>query len=160
MILESSTDHMRNAVSTHHHQWEMSGPEIAATITAKVCTYWNMQNAEEDKVRLQQEKRLRVLAKATPSYPPAGPALLHTYFQHNLLLSHSTPLCPSRTAPSPTGKTPDVAPVLVPTPVSPTALLGAASEKLQSLEAATQILTKEVESAAWNDAWRANTVDC
>jgi hypothetical protein len=29
------------------------------------------------------------------------------------------------------------------------------------LEAAAQILTKEViKSAAWNDVWRANTVDC
>jgi mediator of RNA polymerase II transcription subunit 13 len=49
----------------------------------------------------------------------------------------------------------------VPTPVSPAALLGATSEKSKSLEAAAQILAKEVvESAAWNDAWRANAVDC
>jgi hypothetical protein len=161
MILELSIDHMRNAMSARHHQWEMSGPEIAATITAKVCTYWDMQNMEEDKVRLQQEKRLRVLAKAIPSYPLAGPALLHTHFQYNLLLSHSTPLRPLCTAPSPTRKTPDAAPVLVPTPVSPTVLLGTASEKLKSLEAAAQILAKEViESVVWNDAWHANIVDC
>ena len=96
-----------------------------------------------------------------PSYLPVGPALLHTHFQHNLLLSHSTPLRPSRTAPSPSGQTPGAAPVSVPTPVSPAALLGAASEKSKSLEAAAQILAKEVvESAAWNDAWRANAVDC
>jgi mediator of RNA polymerase II transcription subunit 13 len=45
--------------------------------------------------------------------------------------------------------------------VSPAALLGAASEKSKSLEAAAQILAKEVvESATWNDAWRANAVDC
>jgi len=45
--------------------------------------------------------------------------------------------------------------------VSPAALLGAASEKSKSLEAAAQILAKEVvESAAWNDAWLANAVDC
>jgi hypothetical protein len=37
--------------------------------------------------------------------------------------------------------------------MSPTALLGTASEKSKSLEAAAQILTKEViKSAAWNDA--------
>jgi mediator of RNA polymerase II transcription subunit 13, fungi type len=49
----------------------------------------------------------------------------------------------------------------VPTPVSPAALVGAASEKSKSLEAAAQILAKEVvESAMWNDAWRANAVDC
>jgi mediator of RNA polymerase II transcription subunit 13 len=44
--------------------------------------------------------------------------------------------------------------------VSPAALLGAASEKSKSLEAAAQILAKEVvESAAWNDAWCANAID-
>jgi hypothetical protein len=51
--LPQSMDHMRNAMSARHCQWEMSGPEIAATITAKVRTYWDMQNTEEDKVRLQ-----------------------------------------------------------------------------------------------------------
>jgi hypothetical protein len=107
--LPHSMDHMRNVVSACHHQWEMCGPEITATITAKVCTYWDMQNMEEDKVRPQQEKQLHVLAKATPSCPPARPALLHTHFQHNLLLSYSTTLCPSCTAPSPAGQIPDAA---------------------------------------------------
>jgi len=35
-----------------------------------------------------------------PSYLPAGPALLHTRFQHSLLLEHCTPLRPSPAAPS------------------------------------------------------------
>ena len=96
-----------------------------------------------------------------PSYFPVGPALLHTQFQHHLLLAQSTPLRPSRAAPSPSGQTPGAAPVSVPTPVSPAALLGAASEKSKSLEAAAQILAKEVvESAVWNDGWHANAVDC
>ena len=96
-----------------------------------------------------------------PSYLPLGPTLLHTHFQHSLLLALSTPLRPSHAAPSPSVQTPGAAPVSVPTPVSPAALLGAASEKSKSLEAAAQILAKEVvESAAWNDAWRANAVDC
>ena len=96
-----------------------------------------------------------------PSYLPLGPTLLHTHFQHSLLLTVSTPLRPSHAAPSPSVQTPSAAPVSVPTPVSPAALLGAASEKSKSLEAAAQILAKEVvESAAWNDAWRANAVDC
>ena len=96
-----------------------------------------------------------------PSYLPPGPTLLHTHFQHSLLLALSTPLRPSHAAPSPSVQTPGAAPVSVPTPVSPAALLGAASEKSKSLEAAAQILAKEVvESAAWNDAWRANAVDC
>ncbi len=95
-----------------------------------------------------------------PSYLPLGPTLLHTHFQHSLLLPLSTPLLQSRTAASPPGQTPGAAPVSVPTPVSPAALLGAASEKSRSLEAAAQILAKEVvESATWNEAWRANAVD-
>ncbi|KAH9986774.1 hypothetical protein BJV77DRAFT_1027850 [Russula vinacea] len=96
-----------------------------------------------------------------PSYLPLGPTLLHTHFQHCLLLALSTPLHPSQAAPSPPVQTPGAVPVSVPTPVSPAALLGAASEKSKSLEAAAQILAKEVvESATWNDAWRANAVDC
>ncbi|KAH9978217.1 hypothetical protein BGW80DRAFT_800006 [Lactifluus volemus] len=96
-----------------------------------------------------------------PSYLPLGPSLLHTHFQHSLLLPHCTPLRPSHSTASPSEQTPSSAPVSVPTPVSPAALVGAASEKSKSLEAAAQILAKEVvESAMWNDAWRANAVDC
>lgn len=58
-------DHVLNAVSARHRQRETSGPEIAATIAAKVRTYWDVQNAKEGKVKLQQEKQLRALAKAT-----------------------------------------------------------------------------------------------
>ena len=94
-----------------------------------------------------------------PSYPPAGPALLHTYFQHNLLLGHSTPLRPLRTALSPSGQTSGAAPVSVPMPMSHAALLDAASEKSKLLEAAAQILAKEViECAAWNDVWCTNAM--
>jgi len=59
-------DHILNAVRARYRvQRETSGPEIAATIAAKVRTYWDMQNAKEGRVRLQQEKQLRVLAKTT-----------------------------------------------------------------------------------------------
>lgn len=58
-------DHVLNAVSARHRQRETSGPEIAATIAAKVRTYWDVQNAKESRVKLQQEKQLRALAKAT-----------------------------------------------------------------------------------------------
>ena len=58
-------DHVLDAVRAHYHQRETSGPEIAATIAAKVRTYWDLQNAKEGRVKLQQEKQLRVLAKAT-----------------------------------------------------------------------------------------------
>jgi helicase SWR1 len=59
-------DHILDAVRTRYRrQREISGPEIAATIAAKVRTYWDLQNAKEGRVRLQQEKQLRALAKTT-----------------------------------------------------------------------------------------------
>ena len=59
-------DHILDAVRARHRgQRETSGPEIAATIAAKVRTYWDLQNAKEGRVRLQQEKQLRALAKTT-----------------------------------------------------------------------------------------------
>jgi helicase SWR1 len=58
--------HILEAVRARYRgQRETSGPEIAATIAAKVRTYWDMQNAKEGRVRLQQEKQLRALAKTT-----------------------------------------------------------------------------------------------
>ncbi|KAH9072771.1 hypothetical protein EDB83DRAFT_2358983 [Lactarius deliciosus] len=50
-------DHVLDAIRVRHRQRETSGPEIAATIAAKVRTYWD--------VRVQHEKQLRALAKAT-----------------------------------------------------------------------------------------------
>ncbi|THH18281.1 hypothetical protein EW146_g2660 [Bondarzewia mesenterica] len=65
-----------------------------------------------------------------------------------------------RAAVSPPGLATTSAPMSVPTPVSPAALVGQASEKLKSLEAAAQLLVKEVvESSVWGDAWRANALE-
>jgi helicase SWR1 len=58
-------DHVLNAVRARYRQRETSGYEIAATVAAKVRTYWELQNAKEGRVKLQQEKQLRTLAKAT-----------------------------------------------------------------------------------------------
>ena len=59
-------DHILDAVRARYRgQRETSGPEIAATIAAKVRTYWDLQSAKEGRVRLQQEKQLRALAKTT-----------------------------------------------------------------------------------------------
>ena len=58
--------HILDAVCARYRgQRETSGPEIAASIAAKVRTYWDLQNAKEGRVRLQQEKQLRALAKTT-----------------------------------------------------------------------------------------------
>ena len=124
--------------------------------------------SDDDEMQIDDDKDDEVTSPVTgprpftplPSYLPLGPTLLHTHFQHSLLLPLCTPLRQSRAAASPSGQTPGAAPVSVPTPVSPAALLGAASEKSKSLEAAAQILAKEVvESATWDEAWRANAVD-
>ncbi|TFY64313.1 hypothetical protein EVG20_g5983 [Dentipellis fragilis] len=95
-----------------------------------------------------------------PSYLPLGPTLLHTHFQHAQLLPLSTALRSPEAALSPPNMTTAPAPVSVPTPVSPAAILGATTEKSKSLEAAAHILAKEVvESCVWGDAWRANAPD-
>ncbi|TFK43128.1 mediator complex subunit 13 C-terminal-domain-containing protein [Crucibulum laeve] len=94
-----------------------------------------------------------------PAYLPLGPTLLHTQFQHSHLLPLSTPLRPPGAAVAPTNLT--AAPPLasVPTPVSPAATLGAASEKSKSLEAAASAVAVEVvENALWAETWRANAV--
>ncbi|KAF8271030.1 SNF2 family N-terminal domain-containing protein [Lactarius quietus] len=58
-------DHVLDAIRVRHRQRETNGPEIASTIAAKVRTYWDLQNAKEGRVRVQHEKQLRALAKAT-----------------------------------------------------------------------------------------------
>ena len=42
-----------------------SGPEITSQIASKIRSYWDGQEAKKDKLRLQEERRLRTLAKAT-----------------------------------------------------------------------------------------------
>jgi mediator of RNA polymerase II transcription subunit 13 len=92
-----------------------------------------------------------------PMYLPLGPALLHTRFQHCQLLPLSTPLRPPGAAVAPTSIMSPPAQTSVPTPVSPAALIGAASEKSKSLEAAAYGVAREVvENAVWGRFWMAN----
>ncbi|KAJ6488252.1 mediator complex subunit 13 C-terminal-domain-containing protein [Mycena vitilis] len=95
-----------------------------------------------------------------PAYLPLGPTLLHTHFQHPYLLPLSTPLRPPGAAVAPTNITTlTVASASVPTPVSPAATLGAASEKSKSLEAAAFAVGKEVvENSVWAEAWRTTVI--
>lgn len=91
-----------------------------------------------------------------PSYLPMGPALLQTYFLHRHLLPLSVPLRVPGAVVNNAINPPAL--MSVPTPVSPAAILGAASEKTKSLEAAAQILVREiVENRVWADAWRAHS---
>jgi mediator of RNA polymerase II transcription subunit 13 len=92
----------------------------------------------------------------TPLYLPKGPTLLHARFQHSLLLPMTTPLRHPGAVVAPTHITSPPAAISVPTPVSPAAVIGAASEKSKSLAAAAQSVAREVvENAVWGDAWRA-----
>ncbi|KAJ8514892.1 hypothetical protein ONZ45_g7637 [Pleurotus djamor] len=89
-----------------------------------------------------------------PSYLPLGPSLLHTQFHHSHLLPLSTPLRPPNMVVAPTNISTVSGPMFAPTPVSPAAALGAASEKSKSLEAAAVMISKEVvENSIWADAW-------
>lgn len=82
-----------------------------------------------------------------PSYLPLGPMLLHTHFNHALLLPLCQPLRPPGSAVAPMSLTLAPPPVAAPTPVSPAASL----EKInQELAAAGAVLTREVvENPVW-----------
>lgn len=94
-----------------------------------------------------------------PSNLPSGPLLLATQFTHSALLPLSSNLRPPG-APFPVPDLASPVPNPVPTPVSPAAMLGAASEKSKSLESAARMLCHEsVENRAWLEEWRRNVVD-
>ncbi|EMD41184.1 hypothetical protein CERSUDRAFT_111735 [Gelatoporia subvermispora B] len=115
--------------------------------------------SEEEEPWVQEEEETAAPRSSTPppSYLPLGPTLLQTYFHHRYLLPLSTPLRPPGSAVS--NPPASIAATSVPTPVSPAAAVGAASEKSKSLEAAAQMLVREVvENAAWAEAWRANAI--
>ena len=92
------------------------------------------------------------------AYLPPGPTLLHTHFHHSELLPASTPLRPPGVAVPPAIiASTAAAAASVPTPVSPAAALGVATEKSKSLEAAAYTVAKEVvENSVWADAWCSN----
>ncbi|KAI0676690.1 mediator complex subunit 13 C-terminal-domain-containing protein [Trametes maxima] len=129
-------------------EWQSSSPPSIAADS----------DESEDELWVEEEETTASVPRPStppPSYLPLGPTLLQTQFHHAHLLPLCVPLRPPGTAAaSPPG---NAHPISVPTPVSPAAVLGAASEKSKSLEAAAQILIKEVvENPIWSDAWRAN----
>ncbi|KAK2462265.1 hypothetical protein APHAL10511_005571 [Amanita phalloides] len=89
-----------------------------------------------------------------PSYLPPGPSLLYAQFEHGSLLVIGTPLRSSDPA---VLNTP--IPISVPTPVSPAAVLGAATEKSKSLEAiASAVAAEVVGNTLWAEAWKSATL--
>ncbi|KAI0829265.1 mediator complex subunit 13 C-terminal-domain-containing protein [Trametes gibbosa] len=137
-------------------EWQSSSPPEAAMAVES-----DESDEEEDNEPWVEDEEMVSASSAPrpstppPSYLPLGPTLLQTHFHHAHLLPLCTNLRPSGvTVASPPGHAP---PMSAPTPVSPAAILGAASEKSKSLEAAAQILVKEiVENPVWAEAWRAN----
>ncbi|EKM59526.1 uncharacterized protein PHACADRAFT_181524 [Phanerochaete carnosa HHB-10118-sp] len=91
------------------------------------------------------------------SHLPLGPSLVATAFHHSYLLPLSTPLRPPGAVTVHGNVDIGAGPMSVPTPVSPAATLGTASERTRSLESTVQFLVKElVENPMWADAWHAN----
>ncbi|KAI0922097.1 hypothetical protein AcW2_006885 [Taiwanofungus camphoratus] len=133
-----------------HEEWE-SAPSPALDETKSEA------DSEDEERWPDEDDAATILRPSTPppSYLPMGPSLLQTHFHHSHLLPLSAPLRhPGAVVSNSPGGT---APVSVPTPVSPAAVLGLTSEKLKSLEAAAQILVKEVvENSIWADAWQVN----
>ncbi|OSX60611.1 hypothetical protein POSPLADRAFT_1048016 [Postia placenta MAD-698-R-SB12] len=134
-----------------HEDWESSTP------SPWVQDSKSDGESEDDEPWVDDDDAATISRPSTPppSYLPLGPTLLQTQFHHSRLLPLSSPLRPPGAVVS---STPCSAhPTSVPTPVSPAAILGAASEKSKSLEAAAQLLAAEiVENPVWADAWRAN----
>lgn len=139
-----------------HEEWERTGSPPVADDDTKSDSESD-GDSDGDVAADDEDNNSMTLRPSTPppSYLPLGPTLLETRFHHDRLLPLSGPLRPPGAAVSSAAS--GSVPVSAPTPVSPAAVLGATSEKSKSLEAAVQILVKEiVENSIWADAWRAN----
>ncbi|OCH87684.1 hypothetical protein OBBRIDRAFT_735799 [Obba rivulosa] len=140
--------------------WQHEYEEWASSPPSALGEDSKSEAESEEEEPWVEEDEIAVPRPSTPSpaYLPLGPTLLQTYFHHGHLLPLSTPLRPPGAAVS--NPPASATATSVPTPVSPAAVLGAASEKSKSLEAAAQILVREVvENVAWAEAWRANAIN-
>lgn len=142
--------------TTEHEEWSSSIPiDPVEDVDAK-----SEPESEDNDPWIEEEDDPLLARPSTPLplYLPLGPALLPTHFLHSKLLPMSTNLRPPGSAFAVTDMPSSVS-NSVPTPVSPAAVLGAASERTKSLEAAVQILSREVvENSLWAEAWRINSL--
>jgi mediator of RNA polymerase II transcription subunit 13, fungi type len=135
-----------------HEDWEKSS-------RADVNSRFEADSESEDEDTYTESPVASRPSTPPPAYLPLGPTLLSTHFEHSQLLPLSIPLRPPGAAVAPTNITLSAPAASVPTPVSPAATMGAASEQSKSLEAAALTLATEVvENPPWADAWRANSV--
>jgi mediator of RNA polymerase II transcription subunit 13, fungi type len=138
-----------------HEDWEKSSSSPKADMDSRSEAD---SESEEDEDNYAESPIISRPSTPPPAYLPLGPTLLFTHFEHSQLLPLSTPLRPPGAAVAPTNITLPAPAASVPTPVSPAATMGAASEQSKSLEAAALTLAMEVvENPPWADAWRANS---
>ncbi|KIY45169.1 hypothetical protein FISHEDRAFT_76845 [Fistulina hepatica ATCC 64428] len=111
------------------------------------------EDDNEDAEAGLEDGKSRSATPSVPSYLPLSNTLLHSHFRHSHLLPLSKLFRPPGTGAAATSV---AAPVMsVPTPVSPAALLGAASEKSKSLEAVAALVGREVvANSTWARVWR------
>ncbi|KAF8234374.1 hypothetical protein L208DRAFT_1422693 [Tricholoma matsutake] len=66
-LAKDQWDDVIEAVTRRHEAKNkiQSGRQITSQIASKIQAYWEAQEARKDKIRLQEERRLRTLAKAT-----------------------------------------------------------------------------------------------
>ena len=57
--------HIVEAVQERAVHKPPSGRQVAAQVASRVRAYWESRAVKDDKLKLQEEKRLRALAKAT-----------------------------------------------------------------------------------------------
>jgi mediator of RNA polymerase II transcription subunit 13 len=130
-----------------HEDWESNPPEESDA--------GKSEESESEEADVDDSPMVSRPSTPPPAYLPMGPTLLHTQFRHSELLPLSTPLRPPGVAVAHATIASTAAAASVPTPVSPAAALGAASEKSKSLEAAAYTVAKEVvENCVWAEAWR------
>ncbi|KAG5650092.1 hypothetical protein H0H81_000801, partial [Sphagnurus paluster] len=147
-----------------HEEWENNHSEIHVTSEASMMPdEFPEEDSEEDMDDGEDSAASPLISRPStpsPAYLPLGPTLLHTQFQHAELLGLSTPLRPPGAAVAPSSISSALSGAAsVPTPVSPAAMLGAASERSKSLEAAAFTVAAEVvENSLWARAWRASTL--
>lgn len=134
-----------------HEDWELPNDEEGGDDQSEL-------ESEDEDFGDNESPLMSRPATPPPAYLPLGPSLLHTQFHHSELLPLSMPLRPPGAAVAPTNLTASAPLPSVPTPVSPAATMGAASEKSKSLEAAAFAIAAEVvENPLWAETWRANT---
>jgi mediator of RNA polymerase II transcription subunit 13 len=139
-----------------HEDWEDTSSPLKADVDTRSEAD---SESEEDEDDYAESPIVSRPSTPLPAYLPLGPTLLSTHFEHSQLLPLSTPLRPPGAAVAPTNITISAPAASVPTPVSPAATMGAASEKSKSLEAAAFTLAMEVvENPLWADAWCASSL--